>query len=268
MHDLLAFIPWSVEPEIIKIGSFALRWYGLLFAAAFYVGFMIMTKIFKEEKVPLTELDSLVMYMVIGTVLGARLGHCFFYDFDYYTTHPIEIFKIWEGGLASHGAAIGILISMYIYTKKVSTKSFLWTADRIVITVALAAFFIRMGNLMNSEIIGHQTSVAWAFIFTKVDDLPRHPTQLYEGLTYLVIFLVLFKIYWKEKAHLKDGKLFGLFLICLFSVRFLIEFLKENQSDFENAMVLNMGQLLSIPLIFTGAYFYGKALKQKTATVE
>lgn len=260
MHHILSFITWSVEPEIIKIGSFALRWYGLLFATAFYAGFIIMTKIFKEEKVPLTELDSLVMYMVIGTVLGARLGHCFFYDFDYYTSHPLEIFKIWEGGLASHGAAIGILISMYIYTKKTSTKSFLWTADRIVVTVALAAFFIRMGNLMNSEIIGHTTTLPWAFIFTRIDELPRHPTQLYEGISYLFIFVVLYRIYWKEKGNLGEGKLFGLFLMCLFTVRFFVEFLKENQSEFENGMFLNMGQLLSLPLIITGVYFYNKAL--------
>lgn len=263
MQELITSIVWSVEPEIIKIGSFALRWYGVLFATAFYAGFIIMTKIFKEEKVPLAELDSLVMYMVAGTVLGARLGHCFFYDFDYYMAHPIEIVKIWEGGLASHGAAIGILISMYIYTKKISTKSFLWTADRIVITVALAAFFIRMGNLMNSEIIGHATNLPWAFVFTRIDELPRHPTQLYEGFAYLFIFALLIRIYIKEKANLSDGKLFGLFLVCLFSVRFLVEFLKENQSEFENGMPLNMGQILSLPLIIVGVYFYQKSLKKQ-----
>jgi phosphatidylglycerol:prolipoprotein diacylglycerol transferase len=256
------YIVWSAKPEIFKIGSFGLRWYGLLFATAFYVGFMIMTKIFKQERVDLKELDSLVLYMVLGTVLGARFGHCFFYDFDYYSKHPLDIIKVWEGGLASHGAAIGILIAMYLYTKKVSSKSFLWVADRIVITVALAAFFIRLGNLMNSEIIGKPSDLPWAFVFTRIDDLPRHPSQLYESFLYLIVFIIIYSLYNKEKENTKSGKLFGIFLMALFSIRFLIEFLKENQSDFESGMLLNMGQLLSIPFIILGAYLFNKAINQ------
>jgi phosphatidylglycerol:prolipoprotein diacylglycerol transferase len=255
---VLDFIIWSVKPEIVKIGSFGLRWYGLFFASAFYIGFMIMTKIFKNEKVDLKELDSLVIYMVAGTVLGARLGHCFFYDFSYYISHPLDIVKIWEGGLASHGAAVGILIAMYLYTKKISTKPFLWVADRIVITVALAACFIRLGNLMNSEIIGKPSNLPWAFVFTRVDDLPRHPAQLYESIIYVFIFVLLYLIYNRERSNLKHGKLFGLFLILVFSTRFLVEFVKENQSDFESQMAINMGQLLSIPLIVWGIYMYSK----------
>lgn len=262
MNDLL-YIVWDVPRHLIQFGNFELRWYSLLFAAAFYVGYSIMNKIFKIEKVEQKELDSLLIYMIIGTVAGARLGHCLFYDFDYYMQHPLEILMVWKGGLASHGAAIGILLSLYIFTKKAGSKSYLWIVDRVVITVALAAFFIRIGNLMNSEIVGEPTAVPWAFIFKEIDDQPRHPTQIYEALAYLGIFTLLYKIYLSHKEKLKGGKLFGLFLIGIFTVRFFVEFLKENQSEFESEMILNMGQLLSIPLIITGVYFYARSLKIK-----
>jgi phosphatidylglycerol---prolipoprotein diacylglyceryl transferase len=251
-------ITWDINPEIFSLGPISVRWYGLLFAASFLVGFQIMTKIFDKENKSQNDLNDLLWYMIIGTIVGARLGHCLFYNPEYYLSHPLEILKTWKGGLASHGAAIGIVSAIYLYSKKKIGQSFLWTSDRVVITVALAGFFIRTGNLMNSEIIGKVTDVPWAFKFVNayVKDpmVPRHPAQLYEALSYLVIFVILFLIYQKSYKKIKEGFLFGLFLVLVFSARFIIEFFKENQSAFEQGMTLNLGQTLSIPLILWGLY--------------
>ena len=209
-------ITWDVSPEIFSLGPITIRWYGLLFAASFLIGFQLMTKIFAKEKKSEKDLNDLLWYMLIGTVVGARLGHCLFYNPEYYLSNPLEIFMTWKGGLASHGAAIGIIIAIMMYSKKKSGQSFLWVYDRVVITVALAGFFIRMGNLMNSEIIGSVTDVPWAFKFVNayVSDpmLPRHPAQLYEALSYLSIFVLLFSIYQKSYKKIKEGYIFGLFL--------------------------------------------------------
>ncbi|MBK7104546.1 MAG: prolipoprotein diacylglyceryl transferase [Ignavibacteriae bacterium] len=263
-------ITWDVNPEIIAFGPIHIRWYGLLFAASFLIGFQIMTKIFEKDKRSSKDLNDLLWYVLIGTVVGARLGHCLFYNPEYYLTHPLEIFMTWKGGLASHGAAIGITIAILMYSKKKSRQSFLWVYDRVVITVALAGFFIRMGNLMNSEIIGKATDVPWAFKFVNayVTDpiTPRHPAQLYEAIAYLMIFIFLFYSYWKSTNKLKDGYIFGWFLVLIFSARFIIEFYKEVQSPFEEGMTLNMGQLLSIPLILWGLYllfFHNKTTQPK-----
>lgn len=251
-------ITWDVSPEIFSIGPITIRWYGLLFATSFLIGFQIMTRIFKQENKSQDDLNDLLWYMIIGTIVGARLGHCLFYNPEYYLSNPIEILKTWKGGLASHGAAIGIVISMFLYSKKKIGQSFLWVMDRVVITVALAGFFIRTGNLMNSEIIGKPTDVPWAFKFVNsyvADPLtPRHPAQLYEALAYLAIFVILFLIYKKYYKTIKEGFIFGLFLVLIFVARFIIEFFKENQSAFEQGMTLNMGQILSIPLILWGLY--------------
>jgi len=261
---LVAFIEWSVSPEIFHIGSITVRWYGFLFAMAFVAGYMIMTWVFKKEGRPQADLEQLSVYMIFGTIIGARLGHCLFYNPVYYLSNPIEIFKVWEGGLASHGAAIGIITAIYIFAKKKKKYNMLWTLDRIVIVVALAGTFIRLGNLFNSEIIGKPTEVAWAFIFTAVDDIPRHPAQLYESIAYFIIFLILLFIYHKGFAKNKDGLLFGLFLIFVFTFRFFVEFLKENQSSFEAGMTFNMGQLLSIPFVVAGIIFIWRSLRPKT----
>ncbi len=248
---LLNYINWSVSPEVFPGTWLPVRWYGLLFAGAFFFGYLIMTRIFRHENLPIKLLDELSTYMVIATVIGARLGHVLFYEPAIFLNDPIEIFKIWNGGLASHGAAIGILASLWIFSKK-NKKTYYWTLDRIVIVVALAGFFIRIGNLMNSEIFGEPTTLPWAFVFTSSDLIPRHPTQIYEALSYLALFFVLYWYYWKTKGKPRPGLIFGTFLVILFTVRFLIEFLKEPQVDFENTMALNMGQLLSIPFIIIG----------------
>jgi prolipoprotein diacylglyceryl transferase len=261
---ILAFIEWSISPEIFHLGPISVRWYGFLFAMSFVAGYFIMTWVFKKEKRPQPDLEQLSVYMIFGTVIGARLGHCLFYNPVYYLSNPIEILKVWEGGLASHGAALGILVAVYLFSKKKKNYSFLWIIDRIVIVVALAGTFIRLGNLFNSEIIGKPANVAWAFIFTSVDDLPRHPTQLYESIAYLIIFLILIFIYYKGFEKNRSGLLFGLFLLLVFTFRFFVEFLKENQSAFEKGMVLDMGQLLSIPFIIAGIIFIIKSFKPHT----
>ncbi|NMD01101.1 MAG: prolipoprotein diacylglyceryl transferase [Bacteroidales bacterium] len=248
------FIHWHPNPEIFNIGGFGIRWYGLLFAMGFLFGYIIMQKIFQREQIPQKTLYRLSIYMLIGTVVGARLGHCFFYEPAYYISHPFEILNLRQGGLASHGAAIGILLSLWFFSQK-EKKPFSWIVDRIVIVVALAGFFIRMGNLMNSEIYGAITNVPWAFIFDNVDNNPRHPSQIYESLTYLLLFALLFWMYFKRNASEKPYLLFGVFLIGCFGFRFLVEFIKDVQVDFERNMFLYMGQWLSIPFILAGIYF-------------
>lgn len=247
-------IYWNVSPDIFTIGPFTIRWYGLLFALSFIVGYQIMHVVFKKESKPENDMNDLIWYMILGTVFGARLGHCFFYNPSYYLANPLEILQVWKGGLASHGAAIGILLALYLFTKKKKEYNYLWVVDRIVITVALSGFFIRMGNLFNSEIIGKPAELPWSFVFASVDNVPRHPAQLYEAIAYLVVFVILFLIYLRAFAKLKPGFLLGMFLVFVFGFRFFVEFLKEDQTYFEQGMTLNMGQLLSIPFVLLGVY--------------
>jgi len=271
---MLNFIVWNVSPEIFSfpdwlplLGGRGVRWYGALFAASFVVGYYIMQKIFEREKIGIKVLDQLSTYMIVATVVGARLGHCLFYEPAYYLANPIEILKVWEGGLASHGAAIGIIIALYFFSRK-QQKTIIWTLDRVVIVVALAGFFIRTGNLMNSEIFGHITALPWGFEFVRASDPvlrtdPRHPTQLYEGLFYLATFFFLYRSYFKKNMGQKQpGYIFGIFLIAIFGSRLFIEFLKEPQVGFEADMTLNMGQWLSIPFIIGGIVIWYKGWKK------
>lgn len=252
---IISSIWWQVSPEIIRLGPFSLRWYGLLFALAFVFGYIILTKVYKREKKPLEDLEQLSIYVILGTVIGARLGHCLFYDPAYYLANPLEILKVWQGGLASHGAAIGILTALYLFSRKKKDQNMIWILDRLVIVVALGGALIRLGNLFNSEIIGKATDLPWAFVFIRVDQIPRHPTQLYESLFYFLSFIILYLIYNKKSSSPKPGFLFGLFLVLIFGFRFFVEFLKENQSAFESTLPINMGQILSIPFILLGLYF-------------
>ena len=260
----LAYIVWNIRPEIFilpddfpLVGGFSVRWYGLLFALGFIFGYLILQRMFKKEGVPIKVLDDLSTYMIIFTIVGARLGHCLFYEPGYYLSHPIDILKIWEGGLASHGAAVGILIGLYFFAKRYH-RHYLWVLDRIAIVVALAGFLIRMGNLMNSEIFGNVTTMPWGFVFVRYFGegytIAHHPTQIYEAVGYLLLFVFLYRYYWKHDGAPAEGAIFGYFFVILWSVRFLIEFIKLPQVDFESTMLLNMGQLLSIPLIILGAF--------------
>jgi prolipoprotein diacylglyceryl transferase len=263
---ILEYITWNANPEIFSIGNFAVRWYGVLFALGFLIGYFIIQNFFRREKIPLKLLDQLTTYMVLATIIGARLGHCLFYEPEYYLNNPLEIIKIWEGGLASHGGAIGIILVLLIFSRR-NNISYWWTIDRIAIVTALAGFFIRMGNLMNSEIFGKVTDLAWGFIFVRASDPllstdPRHPTQIYEALSYLIIFVVLMIIYYRTNGKFREGLTISLFMILIFTARFFIEFLKEPQVGFERSLILNMGQILSLPFILSGVaglfLIYGK----------
>jgi prolipoprotein diacylglyceryl transferase len=254
MLSFLQYIIWDVSPEILDTEYFSIRWYGLLFALGFLLGQQILIYIFKKEGKPERDVETLTVFMVLSTIIGARLGHCLFYEPEYYLANPVKILKIWEGGLASHGATIGILFALWLYARKKKDQSYLWVVDRIVITVALAGGLIRLGNLMNSEIIGKPTDVPWAFVFTAVDQQPRHPAQLYEAISCFILFGFLFWLWNRRKAKTPEGSLLGIFLIYIFGLRFVYEFLKENQVDFENNMALNMGQWLSIPAVLGGIF--------------
>ncbi len=260
------FITWDVSPLIFSVGPINVRWYGVLFAMSFAVGYVIMLRFFRKENLPEALLDKLSMYMLIATVVGARLGHVLFYEPASYLAHPLDILKIWQGGLASHGAAIGILAALYFFARS-SKRTYFWTLDRIVIVVALSGFFIRIGNLMNSEIYGKLTDLPWGFVFIRAGEtLPRHPTQIYEALSYLALFAYLLWYYYHKDGKPREGFIFGIFLVVLFSARFLLEFLKEPQVNFENSMTLNMGQLLSIPFVIAGLFIIFRKVKPEQPT--
>ena len=263
----LAVIHWNVEPEVFSYGNFAPRWYSLGFLFGFMIGYYIMHRIYTEDKVSTESLDDLLLYLIVGTVLGARIGHCLFYEWDYFQNHLLEMILPVQfepefrftgyTGLASHGGAIGVLIAQWLYSKKVSKKPLIWLLDRIGVPIMLVGCFIRLGNLMNSEILGHATDVPWAFVFEKVDLIPRHPVQLYEAIAYFFIFLVLYRLYWTTNIKHKTGKLLGVFTVLLWSARFILEFFKREQGGLETTLgVLSTGQWLSIPLILVGFYFW------------
>jgi prolipoprotein diacylglyceryl transferase len=255
MVTLLNYIHWNVDPEIFRIGSFAVRWYGLLFAGGFLIGFSIGERMLKSEGVSSKWIESLFFYIIIATIVGARLGHVFFYGWEYYSQHPVEIFKTWHGGLASHGGAIGIILALWLHSKLVTKRTMLWSLDRIVVPTALVGAFIRTGNLMNSEIYGIETSMPWGFIFERnAETIAKHPTQIYEALFYLLAFAVLMWLFWRTSAKNRPGLLLGVFFIMIFLPRFFIEFIKEDQEAFEAGMVLNVGQKLSIPFVVAGIF--------------
>ena len=361
---LLGFTIWNVDPEILSIGPLHVRYYGLMFGIGFFIGYKLFADVVKREKLPMEWVEKLFVYTIVGTIVGARLGHCLFYQPEYYLANPIEILKVWEGGLASHGGAIGVLLAIIFFSRKVSKRSVFWVLDRIVLGVALTAALIRFGNLMNSEIYGHATNTNKGFVYVHdtrlasmlesgelskyVDDfkvkkvegdspdngkswpvdiivnmrktitdpkqveavakysvssvlkysikddgsesniyvnddvkpeilkeggtykavipafaIPKHPTQIYESLTYLLGFILLMFLYYKTDYVKYQGLLFSIFLLIVFLSRFFIEFVKENQVEFEEGMNLNMGQWLSLPFIVAGIYLFVRSLNKK-----
>jgi len=261
MFDLLA-IHWHVDPVLFHIGKFGLRWYSLLFVSGFILGWFIFKWFFKREGIDEKLLDPLLYTLLIGTIVGARLGHCLFYQPDYYLGSLkgfLEIFMPWKGGLASHGGAIALIIAMIWFEARYGKKynfDFVWIMDHLAIAVAFAAAFIRLGNLFNSEIYGNITSLPWGFIFDLEGETePKHPTQLYESLSYLLLGIFLILLYKFKLSKSFRGTYIGVFLIICFGMRFLIEFIKEPQVAFEESMALNMGQLLSIPFVLLGIGF-------------
>ncbi|MCE5305175.1 prolipoprotein diacylglyceryl transferase [bacterium] len=259
----MSYIVWNASPIIFSIGGISIRWYGLLFALGFIVGYEIISWMYKKENKQQKDLENLTIVMILATVIGARLGHCFFYEPAYYLSHPLEILAVWKGGLASHGAAIGILLGLWLYKLAKKDVNYLWLLDRVVVPVALAGSFIRIGNFFNSEILGIQASVPWAIIFERIDNIPRHPVQLYESIAYLIIFFILYFTYNKKKSQTPRGLLFGMFLALIFGARFFLEFFKEQQTYLEQSLSLNMGQILSIPFVLVGIYFWVTARRRK-----
>lgn len=252
---MLYAIHWDVDPAIFSIGSREIRYYSLGFILAFFVGVYLIKKMLRAENKPEEWGDKLLSYVGLGTLIGARLGHVFFYAWDDYSQDLVSIFMVWKGGLASHGGALGIAIAVWLFSKRVAKLPMLWTFDRVVVMAALGGFFVRLGNLMNSEIYGTETSLPWGFIFLQNGEtLPKHPTQLYEALCYLVIFFTSMWLYWKKDMGKKMGFLTGYVFTTIFGARFFIEFIKNDQVLSEANMLINIGQRLSIPCIILGIW--------------
>ena len=296
---ILNFIKWNVDPVALSLGSLEIRWYGLMWAFGFLFGYLLMNKVYKKERMPEGSLDNLLIYMLVFTVLGARLGHCLFYEPEYYLSKPLEMLKIWEGGLASHGGAIGILIGLWIYVRRFNKKAkkgegkshitYLWILDRIVIPVCLVGAMIRLGNVFNHEIYGTPTSLPWGFVFLRgaeqfcgtVDNyvpcaansccppsewLPCHPTGLYEAFFCLVAMAILLWMFFKrDMGDKRPGLMFGTFLVIIFGSRIAIEFLKNVQVDFERNMAFDMGQWLSVPFVVLGIAMIILSFRNKKA---
>ena len=275
MNTLLV-INWNPDPELFKILGFPIRYYGLLWVAGLLLAYFVVRYQYRDKKIPEALFDPLFLYCFLGVLIGARLGHCIFYEPEYYLqswTGFVEMLlpirKMATGGwklvgysgLASHGGVLGMLIGFWLYCRKTKLK-YIAVLDMIAVAAPLTSFFMRMANLMNSEIIGKATDVPWAFVFHRIDEVPRHPAQLYEALAYLLLFFVMVVLYKKYSQKLKQGFFFGLCLAYIFTFRFFIEFLKENQVDFESGMTLNMGQWLSVPLIIIGFYFMLRPAKK------
>jgi len=267
------YINWNIDPEIINLFGISLRYYGVLFVSGLVLCVYILTWVFKKEGIPLANLDKLTIYGLIGIFVGARLGHCLFYEPSYYLSHPLEMVLpiafppdggikfIGYQGLASHGGVLGLLIALYFYSRK-TKQSMIDIIDLIAVVAGLGFGFIRLGNFMNSEIIGIPTTQPWGVIFERVDNVPRHPAQLYEAIFYFIIFAIMMILYKKLRYRLKNGFFFGLATVLFVTARFIIEFIKENQVGFEDKMTLNMGQLLSIPFIIAGIGFIIYGLKK------
>ena len=269
-------IDWAPNEIFFSLGPIEIHWYSIMFIIAFSLGYYIISKIYINDKKPVELVEPLFIYVVLGTLIGARLGEVFFYNWEYFQNNLIEIllpikkdsnssllFGMVDGfkfvgyrGLASHGATIGIITSMFIYKNKFKYDSVLWIFDRIVIPIAVGGMFVRIGNFFNSEIVGNYTGNNFGIIFSNRGEIyPRHPAQLYEAFGYLILFILLWNLYWKSDFKNQKGFLFGLFLICLFTIRVLVEFVKESQGGFEDQLgILSTGQWLSIPFILIGIF--------------
>ena len=270
--QLFCSVTWSADPVIFDIGFFSLRWYALMFIVGFYIGSKLMEVYYKHDGVNPEKVYTLFLYCFVGTIIGARLGHCLFYDPGYYLANPIEMLKTWKGGLASHGGTLGVFLAVLVYARR-DHRSALWVLDRLGIAVAPVAALIRVGNLFNHEIYGHVTSMPWGFRFIEnvgawsrgaepVYTEPCHPTQIYEALCYLAVFAVNAYLYYKTDARNRRGLLLGVFFTGVFGSRFLIEYVKNVQVSFEEGMILDMGQILSIPFIVGGIWLIVRAMRR------
>jgi phosphatidylglycerol:prolipoprotein diacylglycerol transferase len=251
---------WNVNPNILELGPLQLRWYGVLFVGSFFIGLLILTKIYKREGKDPAELDALLIYAMAGTVLGARLAHCFFYEPDFYLSHPLEILKVWKGGLASHGGLAGVLIAFYLFSKRYKTP-YMWILSRTAIAGTVIAASVRIGNFFNSEILGLPTDKPWAIIFAKVDMIPRHPVQLYEAVSHLLMFVLLITTSRPVTPAFSTKIIPGVFLVTMFTIRFVLEYTKTRQAAYTTDLPFTTGQLLSIPYIIIGILWIVWAFK-------
>ncbi len=261
----MAHFIWNVNPNIFAFGPIQLRWYGLLFVGSFFLGLMLLQWVYKREGKDPSVLDNLLIYIMVGAVIGARLMHCFAYEPDFYLSHPLEIFKVWKGGLASHGGLLGVLIALYLFSRKYK-ESYMWLISRVAIPGALTAAFVRFGNLFNSEILGLPTDKPWAIIFPRVDMVPRHPVQLYEAFAYLFLLFILVTVYKRVKPAFATKILPGIFLTYMFIVRFLLEYTKTRQADYSTSLPFTTGQMLSVPFIIIGIAWIIWAFRNKEKT--
>jgi len=258
--EMMDYFVWSVEPNIFQFGAIQLRWYGVLFVGSFFIGLAILQWVYRREHKDPEVLENFLLYVIAGAVIGARLMHCFAYEPDFYLSHPLEILKIYKGGLASHGGLLGVLIALYIFAKKYK-EDYMWLLSRVAMPGALTAAFVRFGNLFNSEILGLPTDKPWAIIFSRIDMIPRHPVQLYEAFSYLTLFTLLVFVYKKVSPSFATKILPGIFLTFMFIVRFLLEYTKTRQADYTTSLPFTTGQMLSIPFILIGLGWIILALK-------
>jgi phosphatidylglycerol:prolipoprotein diacylglycerol transferase len=254
-------IHWSFNPILFSIGPLHLRWYGLIWALAFIFGQYFVTWIYRRENRDMRGSEYILTYGLFGTVIGARLGHCLFYDPGFYLTHPIAILKMWEGGMASHGGAIGLLVAMWLYTRRFPVPSYMWLIDRMAIPATVGGALIRIANFLGSDIIGNPTSGTWGVIFDAVDQIPRHPVQLYEAVAYLLIFVLMLAVYLRKGVRTPDGLLTGMFMLLVFAARFGLEFFKTPQAVYEANFSITVGQWLSVPFMMAGIYLIVMALR-------
>ncbi|PHS34065.1 MAG: prolipoprotein diacylglyceryl transferase [Sulfurovum sp.] len=253
---------WNIDPTLLHLGPLELRWYGLFFVGSFFLGAVILTWVYKREAKDPAVIETLLIYLMIGAVIGSRLAHTLFYEPEFYLSHPLEILYVWKGGLASHGGLLGVFVALYLFAKRYN-ESYMWIVSRVAIPGALTAAFIRFGNLFNSEILGKPSDAPWAIIFERIDLIPRHPVQLYEAFVYLIILLILVSIYKKVTPAFATKILLGIFLFLVFTARFFIEYTKMRQAAYTTDLAFSTGQLLSIPFILIGMVWIIWALKNK-----
>lgn len=258
-------IHWIFDPVLFSAGPLTVRWYGLLFVGAFLVGQWMLGRIFVTEGVPRENAERLMIHALLGAVIGARLVHCLFYEPQYYLSHPLAILRIWEGGLASHGGTLGMLLALWFAARTAQPRlPFLWLIDRVSMPAALGAVFVRLANFLNSEIVGIPTSGQWGVVFESVDALPRHPAQLYEAVAYAFIFAMLLALYRRSGKRTPEGLLFGVLMVLVFSARIVIEFFKTPQATYEAGQFFSVGQYLSLPFVMLGVVMIFRAVGRST----
>lgn len=258
-------LTWSIDPILWHLGPLAIRWYGVCFAIGVLLAYQLGVRLLEPKGVSRRQIDRLLGYIIVGMLIGARLGQCLLYEPGFYLTHPVQILFIWRGGLASHGGAVGILLATWLFVRRTGW-SYWWLADHVAMVAPIAAAWIRIGNFFNSEIVGRPATVPWAVTFLRVDGRPRHPAQLYEAAFYMLTQVVVLILFQRTSIAKRPGAMLGTILVVIFSFRFMIEFIKEPQTPFESRLWLDLGQLLSLPAIAVGGLLLWHAFRHAART--